>query len=107
MILWQSYAKKPTGLARRCGNERSANICVRNVDGQRGWNPECRDSGHCLCGYFPELEHDRAPRPRRSTLSTVAHIAVGVIAVVLALLALCGLVFELASDERRDARTAA
>jgi hypothetical protein len=31
-------------------------MCVHNVDGQRGWNPECRDSGHCLCGYSPELE---------------------------------------------------
>jgi hypothetical protein len=82
-------------------------MCVHNVDGQRGWTGECPDSARCLCGYFPEFEHDRAPRPRRSTLSTVASIAVGVVAVVLALLALCGLVVEFTSDGRRDARPAA
>ena len=80
-------------------------MCVHSLDGQRGWNAECPAASRCLCGYF--VECGPAFQPRRSTLSTVAHIAVGVVAVLLALLALCGLVFELASDERRDGRTAA
>jgi hypothetical protein len=80
-------------------------MCVHNADGQRGWTGDCPDSARCLCGYF--VECGPAFQPRRSTLSTVAHIVIGVVAVLLALLALCGLVVELASDERRDARTAA
>jgi hypothetical protein len=82
-------------------------MCVHNVDGQRGWTGECPDSGHCLCGFFPEVG-PAFPQPRpastTSTARTVVHIVLGVVGVLLALVTLGALFIELSSDELRDDR---
>ena len=70
-------------------------MCVHDVEGQRGWNSECVDSSHCMCGYFREIG-PAFPRPRTSVPSvggvkqqsiarTVFHILAGVVLVLAAL----------------------
>jgi hypothetical protein len=82
-------------------------MCVHNVDGQRGWTGECPDSGHCLCGFFPEVG-PAFPRARAnsqpSLARTIFRILLGIGAVLLALVMLGVWLIGTSDDDDRPRR---